>query len=272
MGGSKKYNIAMIHHIDENASEKFLLRKLFFKNFYANLKKVDLVVVVSKFWGDFLKSKGIKNIKTIYNSYNLNNYSFFEKELDLLKKQLKLNPKKPTIYIGKNNLGKGINEILNNIDSSKYNLIATGKELVPNDKYKCVFLSDKDFSMLLKIADVVLAMSTMPEGWNRIAHEALLVKTPVIGSGSGGMQELLTNAGQYIVSDFSKLEIKIQKALKEKEELGAVGFDYVKNLNLEYFSKRALLSYFSSGKYLEGLDLLLEKLRKKYFIILSSIE
>ena len=39
-----------------------------------------------------------------------------------------------------------------------------------------------------------------------------------------------------------------------------------------YFSKRNISLIFSSGKYLDGFDLLLEKLLKKYFIILSSIE
>ena len=94
--------------------------------------------------------------------------------------------------------------------------------------------------MLLKISDLVLAMSTMPEGWNRIAHEAMLVKTPVIGSGSGGMNELLTNASQYIVTDFSLLQSKIEDALTNKIKLGRLGFDYVKKHDMEYFKNEWL--------------------------------
>ena len=41
---------------------------------------------------------------------------------------------------------------------------------------------------------------------------------------------------------------------------------------LLYFSKRNNLSSFGSGRYLDGLDLFLEKVLKKYLTILSSIE
>ena len=40
----------------------------------------------------------------------------------------------------------------------------------------------------------------------------------------------------------------------------------------EYFSNKIRFSLLSSGKYLDGFDLLLEKLLKKYFTILSSME
>ena len=247
-----KYNIVMIHHIDERIYRKSILHNLFYKNLLINLKKVDLVVVVSKYWETFLKKKGIKNIKIIYNSYDLNHFSFNEKDIFNLKEKLQLDLKKPVIYIGKNSHGKGISEIINNIDCSKYNLVATGKEGVTSNKFKCVFLSKREFHMLLKISDLVLAMSTMPEGWNRIAHEAMLVKTAVIGSGSGGMNELLTNASQYIVTDFSLLQTKIEKALTNKTKLGRLGFDYVKKLDMQYFKNEWLKTISTALKFINN--------------------
>ena len=41
---------------------------------------------------------------------------------------------------------------------------------------------------------------------------------------------------------------------------------------LIYFSNKTEFSSIASGRYLEGFDLFLEKLLKKYFTILSSIE
>lgn len=236
----KKYNIAIIHHIDESLAKSSFLGKLFLNQLLKNLKKVDLVVVVSKFWESYLRTYGIQNIKIIYNSYALLDFTFEDQDAISLKERLKLDPKKPTIYLGKHTQGKGVDEILKHIDCSKFNLIASGKGAAQNDKYQSVFLSKKEFPMLLKIADVVLAMSTMPEGWNRIAHEAMLVKTPVIGSGSGGMRELLENSGQKIVTDFSNLKNEIDNVIENKWELGNLAFDYVKKFDESYFQSEWL--------------------------------
>ena len=198
------------------------------------MKKVNLVVVVSQYWKSYLESKGIRNIKVIYNSYNLEEYKITDKEVELLKKKLKISSDKPIIYLGKIGEGKGIKGIMQHLDYSKYNLIATGKQRLSSSNFKSCFLSKEEYPVLLKMADVVLAMSTMPEGWNRIAHEAMLVKTPVIGSGSGGMYELLEKGSQSI-STFSNLESEIQRILRNKDKLGNLAFNFVKQFDMEYF-------------------------------------
>ena len=227
-----KFNIAMIHHIDEGIAGHSLLSRVFFKKLYKNLRKVDLVIVVSRFWKSFLENKGIKNIRVIYNAYDPAKYVFDEEEVNVFEERLGLDSNRPTIYIGKNSSGKGIDDVLRFIDCSRYNLIASGKNAPRCDKYRCFYLSDNEFPMLLKISDIVLSMSTMPEGWNRIAHEAMLVKTPVIGSGKGGMGELLKNGKQKVITNLSALEETIQEVLANKQELGDLGFEYVKNLNI----------------------------------------
>ena len=52
-------------------------------------------------------------------------------------------------------------------------------------------LNYKEYLCLLKASSVVVTMSKFKEGWCLTAHEAMLCKTPVIGSGKGGMRELL---------------------------------------------------------------------------------
>lgn len=235
-----KYNIAIIHHIDERIAHDSFFGKLFFNRLLKNLKKVDLVIVVSKFWKDYVDELGVKKSKIIYNSYNLNDFKFQEKQIIQLKKKLELDKNKPIIYLGKLGKGKGVEEVMKFIDYHKYNLIATGKNESTSKKYKAIYLNKNEFPMLLEIADVVLAMSTMPEGWNRIAHEAMLVKTPVIGSGSGGMRELLENSGQKIIDNFSNLNKEIEGVLENKNKLGDLGFNYVKQFDTEYFQSEWL--------------------------------
>ena len=235
-----KYNIAIIHHVDESIAEKSFLGKLFLKRLIKNLKKVNEVIVVSQYWKSYLEKRGIKNIHIIYNSYSLSDFELENVEVSILKKRLNLNEHKPVIYLGKFGEGKGVNKILSHIDQSKYNLVTTGKNVPERAGLKSVYLSKKEFPMLLKIADVVLAMSTMPEGWNRIAHEALLVKTPVIGSGTGGMRELLERSGQKIVNDYSSLDQEIETCINNKIQLGNSGYDFVKQFDMNYFESRWL--------------------------------
>ena len=47
---------------------------------------------------------------------------------------------------------------------------------------QCFCLSKQDYLRLLKACDLVITMSKVREGWCRVAHEAMLCQTPVIGS------------------------------------------------------------------------------------------
>ena len=83
-------------------------------------------------------------------------------------------------------------------------------------------------------------MSKFKEGWCRTAHEAMLFKTPVIGSGVGGMRELLKGGNQIICKDFNELkeEVKILlENLEERAKMGERGYNFVKDFTLERFNK-----------------------------------
>jgi glycosyltransferase involved in cell wall biosynthesis len=75
----------------------------------------------------------------------------------------------------------------------------------------------------------------MSEGWNRIAHEAMLCKVPVIGTGSGGMKELLEGGEQHISKNFEHLPDLVKNSLKNKDELGQKGYQYASQFDMDYF-------------------------------------
>ena len=78
-------------------------------------------------------------------------------------------------------------------------------------------------------------MSKIREGWCRVAHEAMLCHTPVVGSGSGGMRELLEGGGQVICEDISTLPELINAVLNKKEEYASKGFTFARQFDHEYF-------------------------------------
>ena len=94
--------------------------------------------------------------------------------------------------------------------------------------------------LLLAACDVVLTMSTFSEGWNRTAHEAMMSSTPVVGSGTAGMGELLRGGGQLICGDFAELRKYVQMALDQGQELGRRGRRYAEQLTLDRFRREWL--------------------------------
>lgn len=232
---SSKKNIVIVHHVDENLKKKKIFGGLFLNRIIRNLNKMDKVIVVSKFWRDYLTERGVKNIEVIYNSFTAEDYHFTNEQRRNFKKRFDIPLDKPLIYIGQNGKGKGIEKVLNVIDTSKYHVVLTGRKKYKSDKIETYYFEEGDFPLFLASCDVVITMSTMVEGWNRTAHEAILAGTPVIGSGTGGMKELLVDSGQMILEDFDDLNIEIEKSLLTNFANSDIAKNYIKQFNREYF-------------------------------------
>ena len=118
-------------------------------------------------------------------------------------------------------------------------LITTGRKDV-DIPAKHFDLSYSEYLKLLTASSLVVTMSQFKEGWCRTTHEAMLCKTPVIGSGAGGMKELLEGGGQIICDDFSVLKEKVREILMDKNyrnQLGEKGYDYAKNFTIDKFNQ-----------------------------------
>lgn len=229
-------NISIIHHID-NSTQFIIIRIIQFfleKIIFWNLKKCDAVVTVAKYWENYLKQKGYENVYRIYNAFNLADFNFTAEEIELFKKKYNL-IEKPIVYIGNCQKAKGVLESYDVLKNLDVYLVTSGKPRVKLSA-RNLELNYRDYLRLLKASSVVIAMSKFKEGWNRTVHEAMLCKTPVIGSGTGGMKELLEGGKQIICKDFSQLKEKVEFCL-ECPEIGEWGYNFAKNFTKEYFKK-----------------------------------
>ena len=91
------------------------------------LRALDYIVCVSKYWENYLKSIGCKNVKTIYNSFNLNEFVFSDVEVQSFLSKYEIPTNKPIIYIGLANPQKGILEVYNALKDEDYTLVMTGQ-------------------------------------------------------------------------------------------------------------------------------------------------
>jgi len=243
---TKGKNIALFHHIDNKVYPHYALSIILKKIFYRNLKRADAIVVVSQFWKDYLESRGYKNINIIYNCFDLKYFNFDERECQEFRERFSL-IQKPIVYIGNCQKRKGVVEVYKSLKDINVDLVTSGQKEI-DLPCRHLDLTYRDYLLLLRVSSVVVVMSQFKEGWCRTAHEAMLCRTPVIGSGAGGMAELLEGGGQIICDDFSKLPQLVLKAMKNSDEMAAKGYNFAKQFTFEKFKDEWLHLIDSLGR------------------------
>jgi len=240
--------IGMLHHIYITEKTKTLKGKLSIKVLKRRLRDLDVVVTVSKFWADFLENIGCREVRVIYNAFNHEEFVFGTEEIKYFLEKNSIPDDKPIVYIGYADRVKGVIDVYNALKDEEMTLVMTGpitKEI--NIPVHWLYLNRKDYLLMLNACDVVVNMSTIEEGWSRVAHEALLCKTPVIGSGYGGMKELLEGSGQMICASISNLPDMVGEVLSNKEIYVVKGYNFAKGFTSEIFARewRSLLREFA---------------------------
>lgn len=233
VGGRK---IAIIHHLDNSQKKHPFLNDVLERTFMKNHEKINTVVVPSQYWKNGLHGK-FSAVRVVYNGFDVPEYnSVGVEDVEDFKRRYHLNDYRLIIYIGPCQKAKGVNEAAFGLNSFGAKLITSGKRevIVPATHFN---LSRHDFICLLKASDVVLALSKFKEGWNRVVHEAMLCKTPVVGIPLGGMRELLIGGGQKIFIPGHDLSVSVDYAIYKKKELGEGGYNFAKEFTIERFEK-----------------------------------
>lgn len=240
----KGKNLSLIFHIDFSGFRFFpriilpLLEKAFF---YRQLKKIDAIVVISEYWKNYFLHRGFKNVYKIYCGFNVNSFDVKDHEILEFKKKYALEGK-PIIYLGNCQKPKGVADAYEALKDLDAYFVTSGKKTVKIPALN-LDVDYVEYLQLLKASTIAITMSKFQEGWCMTAHEAMLLKTPVIGSGMGGMKELLEGGKQIVCSDCKDLKKEVEYLLnnpKEREKIGQMGYNYAKDFTLERFKKEWL--------------------------------
>jgi glycosyltransferase involved in cell wall biosynthesis len=237
--GSQGKNVAIIFHVDQSFQPLYLQPPwiMLEKIFYHHLKKVDAIVTISKYWQNHFRERGYPNVHLIYNAFDTDQFHFEAEEIRAFRKQFRFEGK-PTVYLGNCQRIKGVVEAFEQLKGLEVTLVTSGPREVKLPVLN-LNLDYKEYRLLLKSSSAVVTMSRFKEGWNRTAHEAMLCKTPVIGSGLGGMRELLEGGGQIICEDLGDLKERVCYVL-EHPELGEAGYRFAKQFTVKRFEEEWL--------------------------------
>jgi len=229
-------NIALFHHLYTVGEKTDMLDRVFEALFRRNVRKCDRVVAVSDFWRDYLGGLGLTDVRVIRNSLDPSRFDSDPKEVKAFREKHGFSDS-PIIYIGNCSRDKGVVEVYEALKDQDYQLVTSGE---PEVELPCrnLNLPYDEYLLLLKASSAAVTMSRFREGWCRTAHEAMLCKTPVIGSGAGGMAELLKGGKQVICRDISDLPHLVRDVMDRRESLGKEGYRFASSFTLERFEKQ----------------------------------
>ena len=236
----KGKKMAVIHHIDNSAMPLVLRPFLWFleKVFYRNIRGFDAIVTVSNYWENHFREQGCDAVYKIHNTIPLEKFQITEEDVAHFRRKFQLEGK-PILYIGNCQKAKGVVESYEALKDLDVHLVTSGERRVILPA-KNLDIPYEEYIRLLKASTIVITMSKFKEGWCVTAHEAMILRTPVIGSGAGGMRELLEKGGQIICEDIADLRGEVEYILNHEEEqrkLGERGYLFVKQFTPDKFEK-----------------------------------
>jgi len=234
--------ICIAHHYDPSFFKG--MRKIYIKLshwlFISQSSRVDVVVSCSKYWSRYYEAEGFKNSKTIYNGFDIKSMDHSLVSLDNSSVLQRFNLiSKKYLHLGSFGQAKGQKIAIKCLKDLKLPMIATSssKALLKDDLQDIHFInaSFNEYNILLKNAMAVICMSEFKEGWCRVLHEAAIHGTPILGSGLGGMNELL-EIGGFTPSTVDTLSNDLDIRCKE-ESLAKDKVNLYRAFTLERFCK-----------------------------------
>jgi glycosyltransferase involved in cell wall biosynthesis len=214
--------ICISHHYDPSVFKG--MRRLYVKFshwlFVYQSTRVNVVVSCSKYWSNYYKKKGFKKTITIFNGFDIKAMDLSVAKLDesILLKRYNLQSKK-YFHLGSYGPAKGQNIAIKCLKDLEFPMITTNSsdKILKDDLKNIKFINANfdEYNVLLKNSLAVICMSEFKEGWCRVLHEAAIHGTPILGSGLGGMKELL-EIGGFTASSTETLSKDLSIRIKDK--------------------------------------------------------
>jgi len=205
----------VLHNFDEDDSKSIWLKWYYHLLFFLlkNLPTKNIsIVAVAPFWVSYFINKINNNIQ-VYLFPNFFDYNDYEKIV--IEKPLEIQKKKQ-IHLGQWSFKNhpDVFEVAKQLTAKGYycyfstNFKDFAKKT--ND-YKVVYFEHfEDYLVQMAISEFTLALTGINEGWNRVAHESILVGTPVIAYAKAGLLDLVNESKSYAAVSVADVLLAIE--------------------------------------------------------------
>ena len=200
------------HNYDENEAKSFAL-KCYYQCFFWILRNFHLknvqIITGAHFWVDFFNQKINRKNKVSYFPNLFDNQFYKAFQTKQKHNQIHLgqwHPKNdPAIFQLAEKLHQnGFTCYFSSLDASQ----------AKQEQYYTIkhFESFESYLQCMARSEYTIAFTQLNEGWNRLAHESILVDTNVIGYNKAGLGELLQLSNSFLVNSIDEaLDIIIKK-------------------------------------------------------------
>jgi glycosyltransferase involved in cell wall biosynthesis len=203
----------VLHNFDSEDGKSAYLA-WYYERLFSMLRKIKhkrfKVISVSPFWLKYFRDiQGLQNTYLFPNLFDLDLYEYYRHTHKNAWVHLGQFSKKndPDMSILANSLSQeGYSCYFSTLDPS---------EAKPfNGSYEIRFFDEfADYLDRMSRCCCTLALTRINEGWNRVAHESILVGTPVIGYARGGLGDLLKESSSVAVKNLDEAYTCIKEAL-----------------------------------------------------------
>ncbi len=257
-----KYKISLTQKLSMAGKQYNLFRNMIIKHY---LKFADKIFSISNEQKKVLETNGIKNIETVYNGINLDNWSAGDEAVKNFKEKYLLTENKIVFFaVNRLSVDKGSHVIIESfkkvkdgVPSAKL-LIAGNVNHATKDMQNIAsnfavadsicftgLLSEESMKAAYASSDVCVTPSIYFDPFNLSNIEAMAAKKPVVGTCFGGTPEIIKDGTTgFIVNPFNvdMMSDKIVTLLNNSElakNMGVNGANRVKNLfNIRIISEQ----------------------------------
>lgn len=195
---SKGKTLVVWHYYDDkDKKSKFL------KAYYNLLIRASLLispnklafVAVAPYWKNYFetefKLKKVFYFPNLFEPITYSKYKGTEKKKQIHLGQVSFKNSAELFFLAEQLFAKGYDCYFSTNDA---------KKVYQSKFYKVIYFENhSDYLQQMAASQYTLALPAIAEGWNRIAHESLLVGTQVIGFNKGGLGDLLRGANALLV-------------------------------------------------------------------------
>lgn len=222
---SKNKMILVLHNYDITDGKPGLYYRLldiFLRKAAKKPSRIALVVV-AKYWSDFLKTHfGIdKNVFLFPNTFPMAKLAFYRDVVTKNKRLIHLGQ-----YSGKIDK-KAYRLLIHTLEARGFGCYFSSERDLKNVEFPItVFNTHEAYLKQMALSAYTVILNSIDEGWNRVAHESFLVGTQVIAFPKGGLKELVETGNGFLVQDVQEaIGLIISETQKNIDEDALEAFD-----------------------------------------------
>ena len=235
----KGRSILLVHNLPSRRWQDRSFGKFLQYRWKQRLREVDLVVTVSPYYARLMAEHGAGQVVVIPNAFDSEELSPAATAAGPFLQHLGLDLR-PIVYLGEPHCGKGVQRtrqlLATQAKESGWQLVSSGGG-VPVAGVSHLKLSREDYLRLLQLAVVTVMLPDEIEGWPRLAHESVLMGTPLIANRSGGLLDLCETFGQTVCDHPHQLPGLVQHILATRPRVEPWAVEKARRYDTQRFAR-----------------------------------